>query len=106
MWRIKVLYHNGKKLFAPYKRVKFLFFRWWEPALLSEYHELHDVYINHESYDGFFWENCIGFYTEDNARRYIKLFEKHCELVKKTSKIKPEYIYPDEEPDGKRTDKD
>jgi hypothetical protein len=100
MWRIKVLYYNGKKLFAPYKRVRFLFFRFWEPAFLSEYHEL-DVYINHESYDSFFCGNCIGFYSEADARKYIKLYEEHCKLVAKTSKIKPEYIYPEEKPDGK-----
>jgi len=95
MWRIKVLYNNGKKIFAPYKRVKFLFFRWWEPAFLSEYQEL-DVYIEHETYDAFCLANRIGFYSEDDARKYIKLYEEHCELVEKTSKIKPEYIYPEE----------
>ena len=100
MWRTKVLYHNGKKLFAPYKRVRFLFLRFWEPAFTSEYHEL-DVYINHEMYDSFFCAACIGFYTEEDARKYIKLYEEHCELVEKTSKIKPEYIYPEEKPDGK-----
>ena len=100
MWRIKVLYHNGKKIFAPYKRVRFLFFRWWEPAFVSEYHEL-DVYINYESYDSGFHGNCIGFYSEDDARKYIKLYEEHCELVEKTSKIKPEYIYPEGNQDGK-----
>ena len=105
MWRIKVLYHNGEKIFAPYKRVKFLFFHYWEPAFLLEYYDL-DVYINHTSYDSFFFGNCIGFYTEENARRYIKLYDEHCELVKKTSKIKPQYIYLDEEHDGKRTDED
>lgn len=96
MWRIKVLYHNGKKLFAPYKRVKFLFFRWWEPAYASEYYTI-DYYIKHETYDTF----RIGFYCEADARKYIKLYEEHCKLVEKTSKIKPEYIYPEEKPDGK-----
>ena len=116
MWRIKVLYHNGEKIFAPYKMLKFLFFHYWEPAFLLEYYDL-DVYINHTSYDSFFFGNCIGFYTEENARRYIKLYDEHCELVKKIydehcklvekpSKIKPQYIYPDEEHDGKRTDED
>ena len=101
MWRIKVLYHNGKKIFAPYKRVRFLFFRWWEPAYLSEYSSL-DRYIEHETYDsGCLSFNCIGFYSEDDAKKYIKLYEDHCELVEKTSKIKPEYIYPEEKPDGK-----
>lgn len=76
-----------------------------------------DVYINHTWYDSFFCGNCIGFYTEENARRYIKLYDEHCELVKKiydehcklvekTSNIKPQYIYPDAEHDGKRTDED
>ena len=105
MWRIKVLYHNGEKIFAPYKMVKCLFFHYWEPAFLLEYYDL-DVCIHHTSYDRFFFGNCIGFYTEENARRYIKLYDEHCELVKKTSKIKPQYIYPDEEHDGKRTDED
>lgn len=100
MWRIKVLYHNGKKIFAPYKRVNFLFFHFWDPTFLSEYQEL-DYYIEHETYDSFFFANHIGFYTEDDARKYIKLYEEHCELIEKTRKIKPEYIYPDEEPDGK-----
>lgn len=105
MWRIKVLYHNGAKIFAPYKRVKCLFFHYWEPAFLLEYYDL-DVCIHHTSYDSFFFGNCIGFYTEENARRYIKLYDEHCKLVEKTSKIKPQYIYPDEEHDGKRTDED
>lgn len=100
MWRIKCFYHNGRKLFAPYKRVKFLVFHWWEPTFLSEYKKL-DYYIEHEHYDTFCLVDCIGFYTEDNARRYIKLYEEHCKLVEKTSKIKPEYIYPEEKPDGK-----
>ena len=100
MWRIKVLYHNGKKIFAPYKRVKFLFFHFWEPAFASEYYTL-DKYIEHETYDSFFCGNCIGFYSEATARKYIKLYEEHCELVNKTSKIKPEYIYPEGTPDGK-----
>ena len=85
--------------------VKFLFFHYWEPAFLLEYYDL-DVYINHTSYDSFFFGNCIGFYTEENARIYIKLYDEHCELVKKTSKIKLQYIYLDEEHDGKRTDED
>lgn len=85
--------------------LKFLFFHYWEPAFLLEYYDL-DVYINHTLYDSFFFGNCIGFYTEENARRYIKLYDEHCELVEKTSNIKPQYIYPDEEHDGKRTDED
>lgn len=100
MWRIKVLYHNGKKIFAPYKRVKFLFFRFWEPAYLAEYHDI-GCYIEHEHYDNFCLADCIGFYSEEDARKYIKLYEEHCKLVEKTSKIKPEYIYPKENPDGK-----
>ena len=74
MWRIKVLYHNGAKIFAPYKRVKCLFFHYWKPAFLLEYYDL-DVCIHHTSYDSFFFGNCIGFYTEENARRYIKLYD-------------------------------
>lgn len=85
--------------------LKFLFFHYWEPTFLLEYYDL-DVYINHTSYDSFFFGNCIGFYTEENARRYIKLYDEHCKLVEKPSKIKPQYIYPDEEHDGKRTDED
>ena len=94
------MYHNGKKIFAPYKRVKFLFFHFWEPVYLEEYSAI-DHYIEHETYDRTFLANCIGFYTEEDARKYIKLYEDHCKLVEKTSKIKPEYIYPEEKPDGK-----
>lgn len=34
-WRIKVMYHDGKKIFAPYYKVKFLFFSFWIPSVAS-----------------------------------------------------------------------
>lgn len=104
-WRIKVMYHDGKKIFAPYYKVKFLFFSFWIPIVVSHNDGL-AAYIDCEWYDTFFTRNCLGFYSEDDARTYIKRYEERCKLAEQLGKTEPEYIYIEDEPDGNRTDKD